>query len=407
MQNIKVSIIVPVYNVEPYLRRCLDSLINQTLKDIEIICINDCSPDNSISIIKEYAEKDKRIKVINFEKNCGVSMARNAGIKIAMGEYIGTVDPDDYVDLNYYEKLYFKARETNADIVHANLKQKQVNNVKEYICAIKKTKKIYKLSSHCLAIYKVKLLQKYSLEYPKGIKWSEDIVFLAKALFFANKVESANDVFYHYINREDSASRYIEKDVRESYGMPLVFDFINKAITDKDEYDHFFNHFFDHFFCHLCYLFTRIAHEWRYIYVQDMVEIYKKRKYLTIFEKNDFENADILFEKLNNNLGLSKYPQIEINDLQNRKLYIWGAGTNGLDALIQCDNNGWHTEAFLDSNPNVKEFQEYKVLQPQQLLNSTNKDFFIVISSKNYASEIAKICEQTGLKEGLDFWKPV
>jgi glycosyltransferase involved in cell wall biosynthesis len=81
--------IVPIYNVEPYLRRCLDSLVNQTLKDIEIICINDCSPDKSLIILKEYAGKDNRIKIIDFEKNQGVSVARNSGMKIAKGEYIG------------------------------------------------------------------------------------------------------------------------------------------------------------------------------------------------------------------------------------------------------------------------------------------------------------------------------
>jgi len=118
-----VSIIVPIYNVEPYLHRCLDSLVNQTLKDIEIICINDCSPDNSLDILKEYAEKDERINIINFEKNQGVSVARNTGIEIAKGEYIGFVDSDDYVDLDFYEKLYKKARETDADMVKASLKK--------------------------------------------------------------------------------------------------------------------------------------------------------------------------------------------------------------------------------------------------------------------------------------------
>lgn len=92
----KVSIIVPVYNVENYLRKCLDSLINQTLKNIEIICINDGSTDNSLSILEEYASKDERIIVIN-QENAGVSSARNRGLEIATGEYIAFVDADDSV----------------------------------------------------------------------------------------------------------------------------------------------------------------------------------------------------------------------------------------------------------------------------------------------------------------------
>jgi glycosyltransferase involved in cell wall biosynthesis len=404
-----VSIIVPVYNVEPYLRRCLDSLVNQTLKNIEIICINDCSPDNSLIMLKEYAKKDKRVKVIANEENLGECGSRNLGNKLAKGDYIGAIDPDDYVDLDYYEKLYAKAKKTNADVVYANLKQKQINNVKEYIHTIKKTGKIYSISSHCLAIYKVELLQKYSITYPEGIKLSGDIAFLVKALFFANKIESVNDVFYHYINRKDSASGYIGNNIHESYGMPLVFDFINKTLIDKEEYGHFFGHFFGH----LLYLFPRIVPEWKYVFIQDVVEIYRNRKYPVVLEnipkflkESDLENADILFEKLNDNLDFLQYPKIEINNLQNRKLYIWGAGANGLDALIQCDNNSWHIEAFLDSNQNIKEFQEYRVLHPQSLLNSASKDFFIVISSRDYASEIAKICEQAGLKERKDFWRP-
>ena len=85
----KVSVIIPVYNTENYLRKCLDSVINQTLDDIEIICINDCSTDNSLNILKEYASKDERIKIIEFKENKGASVARNTGIAESNGEYIG------------------------------------------------------------------------------------------------------------------------------------------------------------------------------------------------------------------------------------------------------------------------------------------------------------------------------
>ncbi|WP_093795992.1 glycosyltransferase family 2 protein [Sporomusa acidovorans] len=112
----KISIIVPVYDVELYLRQCLDSLVNQTLENIEIICINDGSPDNSIGILNEYAQNDSRIMVIN-QKNMGLSGARNRGLKVATGEYIMFVDGDDWVDLNICEKLYGTASLENADCV--------------------------------------------------------------------------------------------------------------------------------------------------------------------------------------------------------------------------------------------------------------------------------------------------
>jgi len=408
----KVSVIVPVYNVEPYLRRCLDSLVNQTLKDIEIICINDCSPDNSLIVLKKYAKADNRIKIIDFEKNQGVSAARNAGIKIARGEYVGTIDPDDYIDLDYYEKLYLKAKKTNADVVHANLKAGKVGSDKEYVNSIKKMGKIYSLSSHCLAIYRMDLLLKYSLEYPRGIKYSEDLVFLAKALFFANKVESVNNVFYHYIRRDDSASVNIGVRIRKFYGMPLTFDFINKTITNKKEYGHFFCHFFCHFFGNLCYLLPRIAPEWRKVFVQDMIEIYKKRKYPIIWGKKnsyiedyDLEDVDALLRKIINNLS-KPYDKIRIGNLQNRYIYIWGTGVDGPKVLMQCESNDWKISAFLDSNQNVKEFKGYKVKRPEQVLNKLKKDFFIIIASRKYGKEIAKTCRDFGLKRGIDFWKP-
>ena len=110
-----VSIIVPVYNCAQFLNRCMDSLVNQTLKDIEIICINDGSTDNSPEILQEYAAKDSRIKIINKE-NGGLSSARNRGLAAAQGEYLGFVDSDDWVDLDFFEKLYNAAKKYDTDI---------------------------------------------------------------------------------------------------------------------------------------------------------------------------------------------------------------------------------------------------------------------------------------------------
>ncbi len=111
----KISIIVPVYNVENYLKKCLDSIVNQTFKDIEIILINDGSTDNSLNICKEYAKKDHRIRLIN-KPNGGLSSARNVGIDLSTGEYLGFVDSDDWIALNMYEKLYNLCKIFNADI---------------------------------------------------------------------------------------------------------------------------------------------------------------------------------------------------------------------------------------------------------------------------------------------------
>ena len=112
----KISVIIPVYNVEPYLRQCLDSVVNQTYKNLEIIIIDDGSPDNCGAICDEYAAKDKRIQVIHKE-NCGLSAARNDGLARATGEWIAFVDSDDWCELDLYEKAIACAEKTDPDIV--------------------------------------------------------------------------------------------------------------------------------------------------------------------------------------------------------------------------------------------------------------------------------------------------
>lgn len=114
-----LSILIPIYNVEKYLRQCLDSVVNQTLKEIEIICINDGSTDGSLEIIKEFAKNDDRIVIIN-KKNSGYGDSMNQGLKKAKGEYIGIVESDDWIELDGMEKLLNAAREHHADVVKAN-----------------------------------------------------------------------------------------------------------------------------------------------------------------------------------------------------------------------------------------------------------------------------------------------
>lgn len=123
MTNPLVSIIVPVYNQEKYLSICLDSLINQSLSEIEIICVNDCSTDKSLNILNEYSAKDSRVIVINLPKNVKQGGARNAGIQVAKASFLGFVDSDDWVSLDMYEKLYNRAIKDNADIVCSNYYQ--------------------------------------------------------------------------------------------------------------------------------------------------------------------------------------------------------------------------------------------------------------------------------------------
>ena len=156
----RVSVIIPCYNVAPWLARCMDSVVAQTLDDIEIICIDDKSTDDTLKILRQYQRQDSRIRVIAHRTNTGVAVARNEGMAHATGEYIGFIDPDDYVDTDFYEKLYDKAQKTNADIVKAGVISVNMNNN----CIFKDTrtfKHIYEFScSFWAAIYKHDFLKK-------------------------------------------------------------------------------------------------------------------------------------------------------------------------------------------------------------------------------------------------------
>ena len=115
----KVSVLVPIFNVEQYLEECLDSIVNQTLEDIEIICINDGSTDSSLKIIKKYAKNDPRFVIID-KKNSGYGDSMNMGLKKATGEYIGIVESDDWIEHDMFEQLYKSASENDAEVVKAN-----------------------------------------------------------------------------------------------------------------------------------------------------------------------------------------------------------------------------------------------------------------------------------------------
>ena len=212
----KVSVIIPVYNAEQYLSKCLDSVCNQTLKDIEIICIDDCSTDGSLSILKQFQRLDKRIKVIKPDKNSGVSVARNIGIKQAYGRYFSFIDADDFLETDMLEKLYTKAKETGADIVIGRLVEIGYDSTEvqrtEVELVTKYKDKFFAAAAFTPAIYSSELITKNNIKFPEGVILGEDILFLAKAVIAANIVEAVPDAKYFYVRHSDSGnSRILSK----------------------------------------------------------------------------------------------------------------------------------------------------------------------------------------------------
>ena len=204
----KVSVIIPVYNAKDYLRRCLDSVCNQTLKDIEIICVNDCSTDSSIDILNEYAEKYPNIKVINCKVNGGESVARNIGLDNATGEYLSFVDNDDEIDLDFYEKLYIKAKEKGADIAKGEVHIVDYDKKETYGNLNKKIREnnglLFFAYHWWTAIFKTSIIKDNHINFMAGYPLGGDVLFLNKVVLASNSIALVDDTFYHYYRRENS-----------------------------------------------------------------------------------------------------------------------------------------------------------------------------------------------------------
>ena len=224
MPNIKeplVSVIVPVYNVEKYIAKCLDSIIGQSYKNLEIIIVNDASTDSSGKIADEYALKDSRIKVIH-KKNEGVSAARNAALDIASGEYINMVDSDDWIEPDTYAIAVETIRKHNVDMVYwaffevkgEEKRPIKINFTPGYIDGKLKEKFIgdriaaKMLGYVCTSLLKAEILKKYNIRMPEGITIYEDLIFLVLYLLRCGSLYVLNDKhLYNYLQRENSATK--------------------------------------------------------------------------------------------------------------------------------------------------------------------------------------------------------
>lgn len=205
--NVVISIIIPVYNGEGYLQKCIESIQKQTYSDIEIILINDGSTDNSGRICDEFTGKDKRIKVIH-KKNEGVSIARNIGIQEAKGEYIGFVDCDDYLESAMYEKLLKSIVRNKADMAicnysnneYFNLEKETLNQNELFDLILDKDKfRGYPWNK----LYKSELLK--NLNFNKSISLCEDLLFNCEYVTRCKKISIIDEKLYNYIKREGSA----------------------------------------------------------------------------------------------------------------------------------------------------------------------------------------------------------
>ena len=248
MEKGLISVIVPVYNIEKYLPRCIDSILNQTYKNWEAIFINDGSTDNSLKILEEYKKRDKRIKIID-KKNAGSGAARNDGIENSKGEYIAFLDSDDWYEKNFLEKLYNNLIENNSDVSMCNPKMTYDNieknsKINTYFF---KNVELDKTPEKILGIlampvvwnklYKKDIIVKNKIRFP-NYSFCEDVEFLYKTFLYVNKVSKIEDDLYNYYQRKNSATKKIKEEAIEQVYKVLenIERYIKNNFSDKLEF---------------------------------------------------------------------------------------------------------------------------------------------------------------------------
>jgi len=300
----KVSVIVPVYNVESYLKRCLDSLVSQTLEDIEIIIINDGSTDGSQDIINEYLEKySKKIKVFQ-EKNNGMGSARNYGIENAAAEFIAFVDSDDYVKIDFLEKLYNKAISDDFDLVTCDVSaaypKDQVFISSGIDKDIKNNLKLYMNNIYPVIwnkLYKREIFDK-GLRFKEGV-WYEDVEFLYRLYPVIKNIGYVQEDLYYYLQRQGS----------------ITYTYTDRLYNLIDNLDGIIAHYKKE------KIYDSYKEELEYAYTKYCLATFVKRLSKTKDYSKFNDGVDYVFEKVNN-----KFPNYRNNKYINmggfKNLYL-------------------------------------------------------------------------------------
>lgn len=249
----KISIIVPVYKVEKYLNRCMESLLRQSLKEIEIILVDDGSPDRCPELCDKYSNENSNVKVIH-KKNCGLGFARNSGLEIATGEYVAFVDSDDYVAVDMYEILYREASSSNSDAVFSNFKTEvspeqwiesqevdkrtewNDDEIKEFILDMvaneptNSRERSYQMSVWH-SIYRRSIIQEANIRFHSEREiLSEDFPFQIDFLLNAHRIVFLPNVFYHYCNNESSLAH--SWDSNKIVRCKKLYDLMSRQLLD-------------------------------------------------------------------------------------------------------------------------------------------------------------------------------
>lgn len=379
-KNNLVSIIVPIYNVKDYLSECIESIINQTYKNIEIILVDDGSTDGSSQICDKYKEIDDRIIVIH-QENKGLVLTRKAGMNVASGEYIGFVDGDDYIENNMYEELLKYMLEERADIIHSAYIRNEYKSEKKIIgydkCIIN-TKLEHENfldavllcntkipPSICFKLFKKELFKKCYSDVNNESSYGEDLICLISAIMNNCKILVIEEAFYHYRKRENSITQQYNNAIKREY---ILCENVKRIL---------------------------IKHDW----------FKKKESAYYIFVKKHMmcgvENDSI------NPFKIQKYIFPEPEIIQNKKVIIYGAGSVGRSYYSQISR--YKTSdivAWVDKKPEKYNYEYIKVENINILLNKKFDIIIIAVLNKNIVKEIYNELISKNVEKNKIIWLP-
>lgn len=381
----KISVVVPVYKVEQWLKECMDSLVNQTLKEIEIICVDDGSPDNCGKILDEYAEKDSRVKVIH-QKNSGVQKARNAGLDIATGEYITFADSDDYLELNAYEVAYNYAKKDDVDILQFKYRQfydgkdDYVNKLDLSDSPVISLKEYWQLEQSRTVwnkLFKFEIIQNNNIRFIPGIKPADDTCFSYSALGYVKKVKNIPAKFYNYRLRSDSICNAMNSDevFINSYKMfKHICDSWRSGNCIENQEDILLSALVRWSSCY---------HEISLDYAQEVLDSFGE----------DVYNPETVKK-------CSKNIQKELNYLELVAKYTKNATLeNGVYRIISAGNENKSLAEFVDSKNNVSSFKLENLNKNHKFKIEKNSGGYYTITSLNSGKNISNINKKIRLRK--------
>ena len=388
MNKIKISVIIPVYNVEKYLSKCLNSIINQTLKDIEIICVDDCSTDKSLNVLENFSRNDNRFKTIKLSKNSKQGAARNKGLDIAQGKYITFVDADDFLETDFLEKTYNIAEETNCDIVITNIRNFLIENSKNNIKQLQTTNNDYKTLSletglhkyyfnsamplrrgPVAKLYKKEIIDKYKIRFPEKLI-QEDEAFYWFYMLRVKNLYYLNEDLYNRLIHSSSVMYNLKYRYKNCLDHLKIIKIIYSYLKNNGKLLRYKNKF-KSYVCHI-------------IEQQPNVLL----KYIYLFSINFYIN--ILFDVIAKPLKQELFILKKIKQNKDKKILFWGASLFLKNFLKKYKIKNPNIIGIIDkdSTKHGTKFSNYTVYSPEDIENL--EPDIIIISIINFGYERQK-----------------